>query len=253
MSARQHKFTLLELLICIAIIAILAALLLPALNSAKDKARTVSCISNLKQLGSGVIQYTADFSDYLPPIQGSASEIHPAWTNALMGPNLNVSEGAVYTSGLRLKNGLYAQNTLFRCPQMSGTYDLTAEVTGGGAGWWITQPHYGVNGHLYKAARLQAFRMGSYKSPSLKLFLADTWQQESSGLAVEDKGYFRWQVDRFGNTGFGIVAGRHQKAAMALHLDGHVAAYRMRNVLTPYTNPPFTERDEDKKYLHYEY
>lgn len=65
-AARVPKaFTLLELLITIAIIAILAALLLPALNSARDKARGIACLSNLKQCGLAIHSYAADNNDYI--------------------------------------------------------------------------------------------------------------------------------------------------------------------------------------------
>jgi len=64
---RVKNFTLLELLIVIAIIAILAGLLLPALNSVRQKAYMTGCKNQIKQIGSGLMEYTVTCDDFLPP------------------------------------------------------------------------------------------------------------------------------------------------------------------------------------------
>ncbi|RYG63911.1 DUF1559 domain-containing protein, partial [bacterium] len=65
-TSRKGAFTLIELLVVIAIIAILAAILFPVFGRARENARRSSCLSNMKQIGLGMMQYTQDYDEKFP-------------------------------------------------------------------------------------------------------------------------------------------------------------------------------------------
>ena len=120
----RKAFTLIELLVVIAIIAILAAILFPVFAQAREKARQTSCLSNVKQLGLGVMMYGQDYDETFP-IGG--------W-NAASGP---------LSSRWYVDVAPYIKNTQIRnCPSSPAKVDESTTAAYGSAGWGTD---YGLN------------------------------------------------------------------------------------------------------------
>ena len=90
MRSKRKGFTLIELLVVIAIIAILAAILFPVFARAREKARQVNCLSNMKQLGLGVLMYTTDHDGNYPAVTWAQSYASGARYNGVISWVLSI-------------------------------------------------------------------------------------------------------------------------------------------------------------------
>lgn len=221
---KQEYFTLIELLVVIAIIAILAAMLLPALNRARDRARTSTCMNNLKQAGAAAMLYAGDHNDYLVPsrYEINGSGLCGGWA-FLIGPYCGVTPNSEELSDPALRRGI------FQCPSFH--YDGPAlSAYRGGFG-------YGHNrrmGQGFGAAENTSMPMtktGKVIMPSAKILMGD-----SVNLSSSDTTEYYELTPATSTTALGAIGNRHSAGCNVLLVDGGVKWFRQVELQSRFNN-----------------
>lgn len=206
------KFSLIELLVTIAIIAILAGILLPTLNQVRQKAMGLKCKSNLKQIGTGVALYVSD-CDYLPAGGYPEGGYYPAkahilkWAVGLSDINLLPFQRLYLKISLEQYRIRVGNMTILRCPSRDVPW-----ICNSGESVDVAM-HYAMNyfttGLLDNVAdQVTPEKITIFKRPSSTIHIADSGEK---GNAFEDLNY----LTRVGRT--------HNNRANLLWLDAHVS------------------------------
>ena len=223
-----HPFTLIELLVVIAIIAILAAMLLPALQQARERARAISCVNTLGQMGRVCSMYVAAYEGYLPSAVNVSQwnywrrEYSPFRLMSEMwnGTPDRISEALTgwgrpnatseWFKGKYICPSMKLEESAADCARVFTGYTKT--VTG------TSIMSYGVNFKYVNLSVSQAYRppkLASVRKPSMLIWLADGFGTGCVGyLCHPSQGYY----DQ-------MIPPRHNNGANFLHADGHVSYF----------------------------
>ena len=212
MKKKSESFTLIELLVVISIIAILAALLLPALSSAKESAKKIQCMSNLKQHGLCYNFYADEWKDYLPQISGVADReqipflfadyMRAVWNTLLPKVFYCPSIHDTLVGGKPVKLSLdYPHNYLGVKTYLP---NLDAGYTNGN----------NISGYWYRLRK-----RGNIRNSAEFVPLAERNRLPGISTLL----YFNWQTE---NTQKQLGLENHTSGANFLHADGHVSHMR---------------------------
>ncbi len=219
---KKKTFTLIELLVVIAIIAILAAILLPALNSARARGKSANCISNLKTLGNNFMFYTQSFDDVLPPDRAwKVNSNYVWWTHCMLFAGmLDWDAAAVCPEGdSRISNDQIRANQI-QASKSAMVKPYVYDVNNAYTTYGFNARNLGIP--PYGRAGQQAVKITQVK----KVVIMNVDSQSRTSYA---EGHYQGSqlVDDYEDIGkgpCGFIAGLHNGQANILWTDGHVSS-----------------------------
>ena len=216
----KREFTLIELLIVIAVIAILTSLLLPALNKARERGKSVSCISRIRQCGIASLVYSDSFDGYLCPTGWEGLDLAPQpWSTTLLNLKL------VDPRGIRECPSMAPSPT---GSSMSRTYGMVAYYKADSTFW--DQTYF----PFLNMKRISKFYKwtSSIKKPSDVIYLADSADFDANGNAWRQSWMFFFFPNK--STSNYKIHMRHSRKANVFVLDGHVGSYGSSTLINRY-------------------